>query len=299
MASDVFRAGRLVHVADDPEQGRPKGRRRQVVGGLLDLGPERRRRLVFFPPIVVAASLLLLLFPFCGCVRFARRRCWCRGVDVVLDEVGEVRRAADLPLELAEGLLLGGHLVVGGVESEFELPHELLELFRAEDHVEKGRRIHEVFVEVLLASLVVLRPRRGVRQHLVRRADLLKTLRGLGVVRVLIRMTLQRELVVGLLDLAVRRRRFHSQEVVVLRVLHFLLQGFGLRVLRRSSAAAAAQELLVFFPGFGEHRRRVLVEDVLGFDGQVVQDPLAVPFVPFLAARARLDGRRRRRDAFA
>mmetsp|Transcript_43378 Transcript_43378/g.135895 ORF Transcript_43378/g.135895 Transcript_43378/m.135895 type:complete len:733 (-) Transcript_43378:388-2586(-) len=197
--------------------------------------------------------------------------------------------AAQLPLELLELLLLRPHGLLLHHRGDLELAHERLEGLRAEDHGEEGLAVHEVhvLVEAVLAGGVVLLPQLVVAEHLVGVAHLLELLVRVGVVRVLVRVQLERELVVRLLDGALGRVGLHAEHVVVLAGMHLLVLAALALALREAHLRARRGALL----------REDLV-DVHGLDGlglllQVVAHVGARAVVPLLARAARRHRRRR------
>jgi hypothetical protein len=91
-----------------------------------------------------------------------------------------------------------------------EVPHEDFERV-AEVEAARGPTASQPLLSVTVVQLTLL----GVAQHLVRLRDLLEALLGVGRAFVLIRVMLERELPVRLLDLLGVRVAGHAQKLVV------------------------------------------------------------------------------------
>eukprot|EP00968_Pinguiococcus_pyrenoidosus_P009395 scaffold733_cov267-Pinguiococcus_pyrenoidosus.AAC.18 len=197
-------------------------------------------------------------------------------------EADSLVRAAQDPLQLTELGFLGAHHLRRHHRRELELADEGLEGLRAEDHGEEGLAVHHVrLVQVFLPFRVVLCAAPGVGEHLVGFADLLEFLIRVWVIQVLVRVKLQGELAVRLLDLGLGGIRLHPQRVVVLPLLDILLLVLRLVIEAqlRTIDGPLRRERLVHIDGF----------DLPGLFRQAVRDVGAGPLIPLLVSRLRAD----------
>mmetsp|Transcript_19040 Transcript_19040/g.64820 ORF Transcript_19040/g.64820 Transcript_19040/m.64820 type:complete len:419 (-) Transcript_19040:160-1416(-) len=247
----VLRRGVLVHEPDGVQQRGAVAARREGPHHLQHVRPERR-------------AAVLLLVP----VQEVHERRGEPGAPAALQHPRVVR---------LEGGARDGH------SRKRELPDEELELVVAEQRGEERAAVHErVVLHAPGAVLVVLRTQLVVAQHLVRLADGLELVVGIGVGLVLVRVELAREEVVRLLYLGRGRARGHAQEVVVRRVSH----------LPRGGAPRLPSEALLDHlpPALARHGHDVLVVlgEPRGLGAHVLLVPRPRGVVPALARHVAL-----------